>query len=215
MPSVVEQTIKDKIIDLMLHKKVLLRIQDKTGNHSFSSHQGSHKDMITLSKSSDINLQSPEANIYFEHESNLYSFRSVIKQNAEYIYLSIPTEIFKVERRENFRMDIPTTMQQSCRLIDFPLAKCRIVDLSLGGVLIQAKGLDFEKIKDLKNIKLKMTLLDLEDESFNCEIRIIRQDNEHQALLLGLQFEKLSTTLTQTIQSMLFQIDRYYRNRNM
>lgn len=150
---------------------------------------------------------------------HLFKFSSQFTKVLDYIVCPAPTDITVVQRRQNYRSEIPKTLPHKLVLPDFSRYECRILDLSLGGVLIQVKEPLFPKRKpeesNLKydfrpnmELKIEITLLEFAKENLWTQVRVVRPTEDQSGLKLGLEFAKLSSKQSETIQNILLKLER-------
>lgn len=204
----VSNELKTKIIDSLATASKLVTLQDAGGNFNFYTlEQKAGAQDIILKNREHIQLQSSEANFYIIIDAEIYTFPSTFKQTTEYIYVTIPENIYRLQRRENFRVNIPTDSVQNCQLTDWPDLEVKITDLSLGGALIRVTNLNPSQVTKDQSIKIIIQLLDIESEPIEALVRSIKKPNA-KCLLLGIEFIKPSSEVLQAIQSTLVKISR-------
>lgn len=151
---------------------------------------------------------------HFTLHNEIYFFTSKTTFNEAAILFSSPNIVYKIQRRDNFRVSIPKTMTQHLEFESAKQLKIKLIDLSLGGCNITVTYPDILTINLLKlgyEIALKMTFLSFDQQTFYCKIKFIKDDPKTRTLSLGLEFEKLKAKEIQDMQSNIFKIDRLNR----
>lgn len=150
----------------------------------------------------------------FRFKGDQYFFKSSAHSDEKIIFIDIPEKIFKLQRRNNFRINIPPAMPQTASIAELPNAKgvlCR--NVSLGGCLISikttAKPIEF-KTNDI--ISVSLGLFEFQEKNLECMVRFIEIKPE--VTMLGLQFLELTSEQSSDLQKTLIKIDRYLRGKD-
>lgn len=149
----------------------------------------------------------------FRFKGDQFFFKSNANADEKVIFIEIPEKIFKLQRRNNFRINIPTAMPQSASIVEIPNAKgvlCR--NVSLGGCLISLKPVKPVDLKANDIVSLTLGLFEFQESNLECMVRFIEVKPE--VTMLGLQFLELSSEQTSDLQKTLIRIDRYLRGKD-
>lgn len=157
----------------------------------------------------------PEAECHFSINQDMYFFKGVPTYIDEKLAFNLPTIVYKIQRRENFRVFVPPSVLQNIELVTERSSKAVLNNLSLTGGKITVKSPDLNLALDrfkLNNpIKLKITLLDFNNQIFNCVIKYVEASPKTGTTILGIQFQNLDAVKTQELQNVIAKIDRLNR----
>jgi len=155
---------------------------------------------------------------HFSLQNEIYFFTSKTSFTDAAIIFSIPTIVYKIQRRDNFRVFIPKSMTQNLELVGLKQLKVKLEDLSLGGCKVTIQYPDISYLTNLKagaEVALKMTFLSFDNQTVYCKVKFLRDEPKSRSASLGLEFEKLKAEEIQELQSNIFKIDRLNRQSNL
>lgn len=153
----------------------------------------------------------------FEISAEKYFFKSQVSTIASELLLTIPNEIFKLQRRNDFRVAVPASIPYTCEIIGVNSSpvklKAEIRDLSLGGCQLAVKitGTSFHNGDELY-LKLKLNSFDW-DRIHCSSMRVISKDSDSK-LSVGVKFLETSAAFATDLQSLLVQLDRIHRGKS-
>lgn len=159
-----------------------------------------------------------EMTCHFSIHNEIYFFTKKSTFTEAALIFSVPDVIYKIQRRNNFRVFIPKNMTQNLELAGLKQLKVHLVDLSLGGCKVSVQYPDVSLLSHLKagsQIHLKMTFLNFENQILNCKIKFVRDNARTRSASVGLEFEKLKAEEIQLLQANIFKIDRLNRQSNL
>ena len=152
----------------------------------------------------------------FEIQAEQYFFTSDISLNGPELILNIPTEIFQLQRREDFRVTIPMNTNYTCsiRLIDGRPFRMdtKIRDLSLSGCQLVVDPTEF-RFKKETEICFNLRMHNLDREHILCSVQHMSSLKNNSQLLLGVKFKSSSADFLTDLQGLLVQLDRIHRGR--
>ncbi|MBC7457277.1 MAG: PilZ domain-containing protein [Bdellovibrionaceae bacterium] len=154
---------------------------------------------------------------HFSLHNEIYFFTSKTSFTDAAVIFSLPDIVYKIQRRDNFRVFIPKNMTQYLEIVGLKQLKISMVDLSLGGCKVTALYPDASHISHLKagaEIALKMTFLNFENLTIYCKVKFIKDNPITRSASMGLEFEKLKAEEIQDMQATIFKIDRLNRQNN-
>ena len=158
-----------------------------------------------------------QTNVHFTFKNEMYVFKTTfkhIKNNIEsLIEIVVPQKIFIIQRRENFRVYVPLSVQNS-EIISPIKNKVLFNNISLGGCQVAIKNFNDLQIQSLKTIgefKLQTKIFDY-SKIFACRIRFIQKNDSADSWNCGLQFENLIAEDIKDLQALILKIDRYNRS---
>ena len=149
----------------------------------------------------------------FRFKGDQFFFKSSAHSDEKIIFIDIPDKIFKLQRRNNFRINIPPAMPQSASIVELPNAKvvlCR--NVSLGGCLFSFKTTTPFEIKTNDLVSVSLGLFEFQEKNLECMVRFVEIKSE--VTMLGLQFLELNSEQSSHLQQTLIKIDRYLRGKD-
>ena len=151
--------------------------------------------------------------VQFEHKADQYFFNSKATSHEDYFEIEIPEKIYKIQRRNDFRVTIPYSISPILKIKKIPDLKAEIIDISLGGIKFNIKTqlpLDLKKEEQL-NIQIK--IMDFEEADIGIIIKFLQFNAAENRLTVGCQFAELDLDQTSTLRNTLIQIDRILRGK--
>lgn len=155
---------------------------------------------------------------HFSLQNEIYFFTSKTSFTDAAIVFSLPQIVYKIQRRDNFRVFIPKSMTQHLEIVGIKQLKVSLVDLSLGGCKVTVQYADASYISNLKTdaeIAMKMTFLSFDNQTIYCKVKFLKDNPITRTASIGLEFEKLKAEEVQEMQANIFKIDRLNRQSNM
>ena len=168
---------------------------------------------LKIHKTNRINFQNEKVTLIFEMQNDHYLFKTSASTAVDEIHLETPTEIFKLQRRNDFRVSMPSSLSPVVVLREYPDLKIKLEDLSLGGCKIKIKTQYALDIKIDQLVFLKLKIIDYEQERIECTVKFSDFQKEYSTLILGLQFNNLDFEQTIILRNTLIQIDRILRGK--
>jgi hypothetical protein len=166
------------------------------------------------------NFQDQEATFSFDAEDGKFFFRGSISTVGSDLIVNIPTEIFQLVRRSDFRVDLPPKNGYPCAIMSVNGKKkatpipAELRNISLGGCQIWVQTSDISPNKE-DEISLNLTIKDFEWEHIKGIAKQIRPANEKGDLtVLGLQFKDPDAEFLTEVQSALMYLDRMHRHKH-
>ncbi len=166
-----------------------------------------------------VEYQNEDVICSFDVRNDKYFFKALLKATDSDFIISIPADVYQLQRRNDFRITITPSISYSCevRLINFKklTAKAELVDLSLGGCLISLKNADkFEVPKD-GEVEISLKINDFENQSIVTIAKHVRMIGSNNSLQLGLQYVDPSANFLSELQTLLIQLDRIQRGKTL
>lgn len=154
---------------------------------------------------------------HFSLHNEIYFFTSKTSFTDAAVVFSIPSVLYKIQRRDNFRVYIPKSMTQHLELVGLKSLKVSLADLSLSGCKVTVQYPDVSYLNNLKvgaEIALKMTFLSFENQTIYCKVKFLKDNSITRSVSIGLEFEKLKADEMKEMQANIFKIDRLNRQSN-
>lgn len=172
------------------------------------------KNQIQILKKNFIQLKNEKVIVSFESVGDQFFFESVIESSDTQLVVRIPEKIFKLQRRNDFRVTIPSNIKPVVKLKKYPDMKVEIRDMSLGGCKISIKT-EFKLELDVNmEIEMQMKVLEFEENKLFAIIKFTDFIENAKTLILGLQFVDLNSDQTTLMRTTLLQIDRILRQKS-
>lgn len=168
---------------------------------------------LKINKTNRLNFQNEKITVLFEMQNDHYFFKTVGSSKDDMITLEIPEQVFKLQRRNDFRVSIPSSLSPSLSLREYPDLKTHLEDLSLGGCKIKIKTKYSLDMKLDQMVFLKLKIIDFEQERMPCTIKFMDFQKDYSSLILGLQFNNLESEQIIILRNTLIQIDRILRGK--
>jgi c-di-GMP-binding flagellar brake protein YcgR len=173
-----------------------------------------NKGHIQILKKNFIELKNEKIIVSFESVGDQFFFESVIESSDTQLVVRIPEKIFKLQRRNDFRVTIPSNIKPIVKLKKYPDLKVEIRDMSLGGCKISIKT-EFKLELDVNmEIEMQMKVLEFEENKLYAVIKFTDFIENAKTLILGLQFVDLNSDQTTLMRTTLLQIDRILRQKS-
>lgn len=172
------------------------------------------KNNIQVVKKNFIKLNNEKVIVSFESVGDQFFFESVIENSDTHLVIRMPEQVFKLQRRNDFRVTIPASIKPIVKLKKYPDLKLEIRDLSLGGCKIAIKTefkLDFAVNSE---IEMQIKILEFEESKIYVDIKFVDFIADAKTLILGLQFKEFTSDQTTAVRTTLLQIDRILRQKS-
>lgn len=153
----------------------------------------------------------------FEYKRNKYFIKTILNSNLDGVIISVPTEVFLLQRRNNFRMVIPIGVKYVAELQTINgrrvKEKVEIRDISLGGCQFVCKKNANTKIQTGDDIQIKIQMLDLDKELIAAEARHVMALQSDTKLQVGINFIEPDGEFLTKLQNLLMHLDRVHRGK--
>jgi hypothetical protein len=165
-------------------------------------------------------LKSGNLDIYFSvsiSRANLFFKAELLGFEPGAFRFKFPREVYKVQRRKDFRLPVPDGYTVYVDLPDPTLKgvryKRKILDISAGGIAVLGT-LEEEAVyavgQKLENVKFKLRTRDI---TIHCEVRYVKSysiTGKNLGVKIGLQFINLKNSEAQFIAAYVFEESRKY-----
>lgn len=204
------------VIDFLIHNGTEIVIKIKNQHYKSKILNRRTSTLFSIYKFSLINFQNEEIVCSFEIKDDKYFFKShLTSTNAEFKIL-IPIDIFQLQRRNDFRINVPAGMTAACEIKTINMfknpMKVELRDLSLGGCMIAFPSRKLKiSLKDEVEIKIKLHQFD--EENIPTIAKHIKIIDATETTLVGLQFVSADAMFLTELQGLLFFLDRVHRGK--
>lgn len=151
----------------------------------------------------------------FTYSNNKYFFKSKATSTDVYFFLNFPEKIYKIQRRNNFRLSVPNFLDHKINIIEFPSLESRLIDISLGGCRLEISTQNELELIDETDITIEINILHSEIKDLVATIVFNQFSPELQKQTVGLQFGQISADQTAHLHTTLIQVDRAVRHREI
>ncbi len=201
-----------EIIDYIQNNNIActIRIYDNYINTQFLKNQMMN---IAVYKKNTFAITSEKIIVTFESVGDQFFFESVASSEESSLIISLPEKIFKLQRRNDFRVAIPSSIRPVIKLRNYPELKTEIRDMSLGGCKIALRT-EFKLDLNLnQECTIEIKVLDFDEKNLPVVIKFIDFVQENKTTLIGLQFVSFNSEQTALMRNTLLQIDRLLRHK--
>lgn len=137
-----------------------------------------------------------------------FEFETEVRCSKKQCYLVVPKQIYKLQRRENYRTTIPKSiaLEVKCFINDKCIKNAKIINISLTGALFA--------IKDKENIDFQDNFyaeLEYEDQKFQIQGDIVRVDIQSNELLFAVEYNTKMATYKAALHQFLMHCFRLGR----
>lgn len=172
--------------------------------------------MCQFQKTDDFEPAIPSALIcQFDLSGEKYFFKSTLDYHIKNYVLDLNTELFHLQRRQSYRINIPSSARTSAELIHSQSKeslKATPADLSTGGCRLLCKGSFPWKTSDKVHLQLKIGQRD--PMQLPGVIRHIRQATPSSTgTYIGIQFEGISSAVEKELFSITMELYREFFSR--
>ena len=151
----------------------------------------------------------------FTYLDNKYFFKAKATSHDVYFFLNFPEKIYKIQRRNNFRLAVPNFLDHVIKIIEYPKLECRLVDISLGGCRIEISAQTELELIDETDITIEINIVHSEIKNLSATIVFNQFNAENQKQTVGLQFGQMPADQTAHLHTTLIQVDRAIRHREI
>ncbi len=191
---------------------VAYKILDQHSKSIFLPTQG---DKLYISKTFPHKYVNQEIICCFDYNGETHLFKSVVNNGETNYIVDRPTEICKMQRRDNFRVNIPTSLKHNFKIKQEASLKCELRDISLGGCKISVASAFPLEFKIGDELDCTMVLLDADPLVLKTEIVFAEFIKETKAQIYGLKFQDLDSESTSALQTSMVRVDRIIRGKSL
>ncbi len=153
----------------------------------------------------------------FRIKEDLYFFRSFLNATKTDYTIDIPTELFQLQRRNDFRISIPMGLNYECFISTINGQEKNVAielrDLSLGGCQISAPATEVEIIPETL-FNINFTIDRFEFLNLELKARHVKYIDNQDNVIIGASFLDIKGEKLTEMQSLLMYIDRFARGKS-
>lgn len=210
--NVILQNEQESIIDYVQKNNIecVIKIFDSYWKTQFMK---TAKNNLIIQKKNNFKISAEKVIVYFESVGDQYFFETIADGEDSRLTLKLPESIFKLQRRNDFRVTIPGSIQPTIKLKNYPELKTELRDLSLGGCKVSLRT-EFKLDATLDSeIRIQMKILDFDEKDLPVIIKFSEHNENTKTMILGLQFLELDSEQTSIMRNTILQIDRKLRGK--
>ena len=205
-----------EVIDFLIHNGTEIVVKVNTEHYKSKILNRRTSTLFSIYKFSLINFENQEVTCSFEIKDDKFFFKSFLTSTNAEFKIIIPSEIFQLQRRNDFRINVPMGLAYTCEIVRLNQKKgpfpVELRDLSLGGCQIAfPKKLIRVALKDEVVLKIKMN--QFENDKVLTLAKHIKKIETTDTLLVGLQFIDLGAAFLTELQGLLVYLDRVHRGK--
>jgi c-di-GMP-binding flagellar brake protein YcgR len=206
----------NEVIDFLIHNGTELVIKIKNQHYKSRILNRRTLTLFSIYKFSLINFENEDVVCSFEISEDKYFFKSQLTSRGDDFKILIPIDIFQLQRRNDFRINVPSGMTASCEVKTINMYKAamkvELRNLSLGGCMIAFPTRQLKiSLKDEVDIKIQLHQFD--EEKIPTIAKHIKMIDSSQKTLVGLQFVAMDAAFLTELQGLLFFLDRVHRGK--
>lgn len=151
----------------------------------------------------------------FDYNGETHLFKSVVNNEETHYIVDRPNEICKMQRRNNFRVNITGSIKYNFKINKEASLKCELRDISLGGCKIAIASAFPIEFKVGDEIDCTIVLLDAEPLNLRTEVVFAEFIKDAQSQIYGLKFQELDSETTSDLQNSMVRVDRIIRRKSL
>lgn len=140
-------------------------------------------------------------------------FRAKMTTSDKYYLLNYPEKIYKIQRRANFRFNVPVGLSHEFKILDQPSFKCELRDISLGGCKVAVRTTTELNFPLESDIRIWIKLLEFGDVTLDATVAFTRFFQSNNSQIIGIKFGQIEANLLSDLHQTLIQVDRLSRSK--
>ncbi len=206
------------LLDFLVHSQgnIILKINDRHFKTKVLSKKNERQ--IAVYKFNFETYMNESVVCSFEIKDEKYFFKSNLKSTNAELLVNVPFEVFQLQRRNDFRVSIPTSASYECiiKTLNHQRAniKAELRDLSLGGCLVSLKNADQHVIPMDCEVEISLVINEFENLSILTTAKHIKPVPNNNTVQLGLQYLDPNADFLSELQALLVQLDRIQRKKS-
>ncbi len=207
---------KIEILDFLIHNSTPIVLKVKNEHYKSKILNRTKKGFFSIYKFSLINFNQENVMCSFSIRDEKYFFKSMLSYDSDEFRIDIPVEVFQLQRRNDFRINIPIGLSYICEIkrMAYPKGpfKVELRDISLGGCQIAFPS-KLTTVDDGSDIDLKIIMNQFENDKIPCTAKHIKKIEKAEMTIIGLKFFDPSAELLTDLQGLLVYLDRVHRGK--
>lgn len=140
-------------------------------------------------------------------------FRSKMKTSEKHFLLTNPEKIYKIQRRANFRFNVPDGLNYEFKILEHPRFKYELRDISLGGCKVLIKTTSEISLPVESDISIWLQLLDFGGVKIDATVAYTKFIQDKNFQIVGIKFGNVDATMLSELHKTLIQVDRISRGK--
>lgn len=147
----------------------------------------------------------------FTYEKEPYFFRAKMSTSDNYYLVKFPEKIYKIQRRSDFRFNVPSGLSHEFKILELPDLNCQLRDISLGGAKVAIKATGDVGLKLEQDINVNIKFLDFGVVTLEATVAFTRYFADTGTQIVGIKFGNITQEQTTELHQTLMQVDRLSR----
>lgn len=172
---------------------------------------------LSVLKFHDFDFSNEPVLCSFSFKDELYFFNSYLNNSKVEYLIDIPSEIYQLQRRNDFRVSMPIGLPHECN-INYVRGiqknvEAEVRDLSMGGCQLSVAAYQLEISQD-DEFDMSLKIDRFEFPRLNLIAKHVKVIKEQDTLLIGCSFTDLTGEASSDMQALLMFLDRKSRGKN-
>lgn len=213
----ISQVSMNELLDFLDHNKteITLKVFDRYIKTNIRSKK--NEKYFSLIKSGSYEFSNEPVTCIFQVKEDRYFFKShITNTNVDYT-VEIPSEIYQLQRRNDYRVSMPIGVIYKCEVVSINGIKAgipaQVRNIGLGGFQISITS-TIPGIKSNDELELNLKLDKFEFEKLKLIAKHIKIIETQNTTLIGSSLHEPESALLSELQSMLMYLDRVHRGIN-
>lgn len=191
--------------------EVTFKIYDLHSKSSFVQVDGSD---LAIFKKFPYDYETTNIFCTFTCGGEPHFFRAKMTTSDNYYLLKNPTKIYKIQRRANFRFNVPMSLEHEFKILEHSRFKYELRDISLGGCKVAIRTTSEIDLPIESDIRIWVQLLDFGGATIDATIAFSKFAQEMNSQIVGIKFGNLDPEMVSTLHQTLIQVDRIARSKD-
>lgn len=212
----IDQVALKDVIDFLDHNnsEITIKILGQYIKTNINSRK--NEKQLSVPKFDSFEFSNEPVSCVFQIKDDRYFFKSFLTNGPADYCIEIPTDIYQLQRRNDYRVVMPIGVNYKCKIVSIndskALISAEVRDISLGGCLISVPGLTSDyNVND--KLELFLQLDKFEFQKIPVEIRHIKHVETQNTTLIGSAFTEPESELRAQLLAMLMHLDRVKRRK--
>ena len=210
------QVTMNELIDFLDHNQTEITIK-VLGQYIKTNIQAKKNNKyLSLFKFSTYEFSNEPITCIFQVKEDRYFFKSFLNNTTVDYTIEVPTEIYELQRRNDYRVSMPLGVFYKCEIIRInelkKNIKTEIRDMSMGGCQISIAGITSD-IKQNDELVLYLKVDKFEFQKIAITAKHIKFVESQNTSLIGASLAEPDSELLSELQSMLMYLDRVQRGK--
>lgn len=201
------------VLEFLFNKNTEVNVK-VGGSHTKTNFVPTYKKELVVINKFQTKFERQPVICNFDLKGDQFFFKSHCEVQDHGIVIDVPNKIFKLQRRNNFRINIPLTMPQTVQIKEKPQLKVICRNVSLGGALLSLTAMKSDDFKLNDIIHVSISIFDFQEKNIESIVRFVDYKEHSQTVLMGVQFLELDSDQSSELQKTLIRIDRSLRGKD-